>query len=86
VDVVDGFEKMGNISLKGLSKSERFDIAFPGRRYADSTVRDAQTQWARANNSAKEAAIAAGRTTSGLWRVFSAQHPIKHRKSMGHPN
>jgi len=86
VDVVDGFEKMGSTSLKGLSKSERFDIAFPGRRYADSTVRDAQKQWALASNSAKEAAIAAGRTTGGLWRVFSAQHPIKHRKSMGRPN
>ena len=86
VDVVDGFEKMGCTSLKGLSKSERFDTAFPGRHYAGSTVRDAQKQWERASNSAKEAAIAAGRTTSGLWRVFSAQHPIKQQKSMGRSN
>ena len=86
VDVVDGFEKMGCTSLKGLSKSERFDTAFPGRHYAGSTVCDAQKQWERASNSAKEAAIAAGRTTSGLWRVFSAQHPIKQQKSMGRSN
>jgi hypothetical protein len=83
VDVVDGFERMGSKSLKGLSKAQRFDVAFPGRRYADSTVRDAQNQWARASNSAKEAALASGRTTSALWRAFSAQHPIKKQKSKG---
>jgi len=80
IDVVDGFEKMGSKSLKGLSKMERFDVAFPGRCYADSTIRDAQNQWVRASNSAKEASLAAGRTTQGLWRVFSAQHPIKKSK------
>jgi len=85
-DVVDGLERMDSRSLKGLSKADRFAIAFPHRRFADSTVRDAQTQWARASDSAKEAALAAGKTTQGLWRVFSAQHPIKTRKSKGRRN
>jgi hypothetical protein len=83
VDVVDGLERMNSKSLKGLPKVERFTAAFPGRRYVDSTVRDAQTQWARASNSAKEAALTAGQTTQGLWHVFSAQHPIKTKRSKG---
>jgi hypothetical protein len=81
VDVVNGFERMGSKSFKGLSKAERFNKVFPGRHYADSTVRDAQKQWTRASNSAKETALAYGRSSDGLWRVFSAQHPIKNRKS-----
>jgi hypothetical protein len=72
---------MGSKSLKGLLKAERFNKVFPGRHYVDSTVRDAQKQWTRASNSAKETALAYGRSSSGLWRVFSAQHPIKNRKS-----
>jgi hypothetical protein len=81
IDVVDGFKRMASRSLKGLSKVERFKAAFAGRHYAETTVRDAQNQWTRASNSTKEAALAAGRTTQGLWRVFSAQNPIKNKRS-----
>jgi hypothetical protein len=81
IDVVDGFERMASRSLKGLSKAERFKAAFAGRRYAETTIRNAQNQWTRASNSTKEAALAAGCTTPGLWRVFSAQNPIKNKRS-----
>jgi hypothetical protein len=38
VDVIDGFEQMGSQSLKGLSKAERFKIAFPLRRFAATPI------------------------------------------------
>jgi len=77
---------MTSRSLKGLSKAEQFKAAFAGRRYAETTIRDAQNQWAWASNTAKEVALHASHLTNGLWHVFAAQHPIKNQKSKGQGN
>jgi len=53
----------------GLSQKDAFSEAFPGRPWVRRTFQDNKRQWLNiATPSAREEAIAAGRTPDGLWR------------------
>jgi len=61
----------------GLAQKDAFSEAFPGSSWVRRTFQDNKRQWLNiATPSAREEAIAAGRTPDGLWRRFSKRHPI----------
>jgi len=66
VEFADG---LGHMAVSALSQSDAFCDAFPGRPWVRRTFQDNKKQWLElATPSERAVAIAAGKTSRGLWR------------------
>jgi hypothetical protein len=78
VEFADG---LGHMAVSALSQEDAFYDAFPGRPWVRRTFHDNKKQWLElANPSERAVAVAAGKTSQGLWRRFSKTHPIVKRR------
>ncbi|KAK7035118.1 hypothetical protein R3P38DRAFT_3312214 [Favolaschia claudopus] len=56
--VVDGFQRMGSVELRGLSMSKRFVVVY-SRPWVKQTYQDAVTRWTQADDASRREALAA---------------------------
>jgi len=75
VDIVEGFHFIHEQGFLGSLIEDTFSIQFEGNRYVKTTYNDHLRRWTHASQSAKDKALAAGRTPAGLWSRFMAENP-----------
>jgi hypothetical protein len=79
VDMVDRFVKMDSPEFMHLpTKEARFHAVF-GREhsYAPSTYDDQLRRWRSVTEAERQRALEAGRTSKGLWTVFTKNHSLR---------
>ncbi|KAF7348777.1 hypothetical protein MVEN_01397300 [Mycena venus] len=79
VDMVDGFIKMDSPEFAHLpTKEARFHAVFgQGHSYAPSTYDDQLRRWRSVTEAERQQALGAGRTSKGLWTVFTKNHSLR---------
>jgi hypothetical protein len=78
VDIVEGFEFISEMAALGSLIEDAFGIQFEGIPYVKTTYNDHFRRWTHASQSAKDKALAAGRTSAGLWSKFMAENPAPY--------
>lgn len=81
VDIVTAFELMKRDPYttreSNATLAEAFVLCF-GVPYKKSTYNDHHLRWQAATQSARDTALAAGRTEAGLWSLFMKNNPAKN--------
>ena len=78
VDIVEGFEFISEMTALGSLIEDAFGIQFEGIPYVKTTYNDHFRRWTHASQSAKDKALAAGRTSAGLWSKFMTENPAPY--------
>lgn len=74
-EIVKGFEEIEQLSrLKGFNIKKAFETHF-SLPYARSTFYEHKARWTSSSPHTKASALAAGSTSSGLWRSFMVDNP-----------
>ncbi|KAJ7922241.1 hypothetical protein B0H13DRAFT_2655778 [Mycena leptocephala] len=79
VDMVDRFVKMDSPDIAHLpTKEARFHAVFGHEHsYAPSTYDDQLWRWRSVTEAERQQALEAGRTSEGLWTVFTKNHSLR---------
>lgn len=79
VDMVDRFIKMDSPDIAHLpTKEARFHAVFGHEHsYAPSTYDDQLRRWRSVTEAERQQALEAGRTSEGLWTVFTKNHSLR---------
>jgi hypothetical protein len=79
VDMVDRFVKMDSPDIAHLpTKEARFHTVFGKEHsFAPSTYDDQLRRWRSVTEAERQRALEAGRTSEGLWTVFTKNHSLR---------